>query len=677
LRFLSLFSGIEAASCAWSPLGWECVGVCEIEPFPSKVLAYHYGCGPAERLPEPGPEPVKFLSDADDEPTPEWEEWAARKARIRAHAAIHPCTGVRNLGDVMAVDFLERAAELLPDVLVGGSPCQSFSVAGMRASLGDPRGNLALRFAQTVEAVDAARRVAGLPGVIVLYENVPGLLSTKDNAFGCLLGALAGCATPVSPYQRLRWTNAGLVSGPIRRVAWRVLDAQFFGLAQRRKRVFVVASPRDGADPAQILFERAGLRGDPAPSRETGQEVAGPLRAKSSGGYRNDLDSSGAFIPTISPALKARDYKGPSSDGDGDGAPLIAHALRAEGFDASEAGPGRGTPLVCGTLNANAKAAGSATQQDAEAGLLIPVAFSVKGTGHPSASLPIGHDQTPTLESKSGNMAVLAFDTTQITHPENRCHPLPGEPCHPLPGEPCHPLAAGAHVPAIAFQHRATPSQSMNPSEVVPTLGAVNAEGMSTLNRRGVRRLVPAECEALQGFPRGYTAIPDASDGPRYRALGNSMAVPVIAWIGMRIEIEVALFSVGLLDDGLFDSVFSNHEGVSDMAAESAKKPKKITSHLKTPLQIAKASPIGVQRDMFGGPDKAIYLETGGAERIKAHRLELKISTVACARAVGISKEEWKHLEDGSSFLVTPRDIEKVMAALRIEADRLLTAGKV
>lgn len=226
VRFLSLFSGIEAASAAWIPLGWQCVGVAEIEKFPCSVLRHRY---------------------------PE----------------------VPNLGNVMAIDFIDKAVKLGPvDVLIGGPPCQAFSVAGLRESLNDERGNMTLRFVEIINAVN--------PGTI-LFENVPGILSTKDNAFGCFLAALVGADDAIVPVGG--WTNAGMVSGPRRNAAWRVLDAQYFGLAQRRKRVFVVACPRNGADPREILFECEGVPRHSAPRREAGEGTAADVAERSGIGF--------------------------------------------------------------------------------------------------------------------------------------------------------------------------------------------------------------------------------------------------------------------------------------------------------------------------------------------------------------------------------------------------------
>jgi len=239
VRFGSVCSGIEAASVAWGPLGWQAAWFSEIEPFPSAVLAHHY---------------------------PE----------------------VKNLGDMTQIPALIQRGEVeAPDILCGGTPCQAFSVAGLRRSLDDARGNLSLVFCEIANAIDDVRRTRGEPECIVFWENVPGVLSTRDNAFGCFISALAGCDTPIDPLAATGWTDAGVVAGPERTVAWRVLDAQYFGLAQRRKRVFVVASARDGFDPAAVLFEFDGVRRDSAPSREAGERVANALTDRADRGGTN------------------------------------------------------------------------------------------------------------------------------------------------------------------------------------------------------------------------------------------------------------------------------------------------------------------------------------------------------------------------------------------------------
>jgi DNA (cytosine-5)-methyltransferase 1 len=239
VKYGSVCSGIESATVGWESLGWEAAWFSEIEPFPCAVLAHHY-----------------------------------------PHVA--------NLGDMTHLPDLVRGGLVdAPDILVGGTPCQAFSVAGKQESLADERGGLSLIYGDLLNAIDEQR-----PGneAIAVWENVPGVLSTKDNAFGHLLGLLAGeftladClsgrAGPLEAQpgaSRQKWPKSGCVIGPQRTVAWRVIDAQYFGLAQRRKRVFVVASARDGFDPATVLFERESVRRDIAPSRETQQTTTGRI----------------------------------------------------------------------------------------------------------------------------------------------------------------------------------------------------------------------------------------------------------------------------------------------------------------------------------------------------------------------------------------------------------------
>jgi len=236
VRYLSFCSGIEAATVAWESLNWTPAAFCEIYKFPSRVLAHHY-------------------------------------------------PDVPNLGDFTKADWTPYIGNV--DICVGGTPCQSFSVAGLRNSLADERGNLTLEF---VRAINIIR-----PHTVV-WENVPGVFSTSDNAFGCFLGALVGGNEPIVFEQG--WPNAGVVNGPERRAAWRVLDAQYFGLAQRRKRVFVVANSGDRPHPAEILFEWEGLRRDSPPSREKGEGTAGTIaaRTKGGGGLGADFDCDGGTV---------------------------------------------------------------------------------------------------------------------------------------------------------------------------------------------------------------------------------------------------------------------------------------------------------------------------------------------------------------------------------------------
>ena len=441
MKFLSVCSGIEAASAAWNPLGWEAVGFSEIEPFPSAVLAHHY-------------------------------------------------PHVPNYGDMTKFkDWPDHAI----DLLCGGTPCQSFSVAGLRKGLDDPRGNLML----TYGAIAAKYRPKWL-----VWENVPGVLSSNGGRdFGTFLGMLGQLGYGF---------------------AYRVLDAQYHGVAQRRRRVFVVGCFGDWRSAAAVLFERHSLSGHPAPSRQARQVAPNiPSRSTAGGGLGTDFDCDGGTIcvATGQAGAEIGADMAPTLNCNHE-APYVAHSLRGDGFDASEDGTGRGTPLVvdvCPTL----RACGNKTGGDRPPGTDVDTADSL--------------------------IPVLAFDTTQVTSAANRSNPKPGD--------PCHPLAAGAHAPAIAFQERGRadgPNLEIG-GDVAFALTAPNGGGRAQERNvmtpaTQVRRLTPEECEALQGFPRSFTQIPwrkkpadQCPDGPRYKALGNSWAVPVAAWIGQRIEAVEAL----------------------------------------------------------------------------------------------------------------------------------------
>jgi DNA (cytosine-5)-methyltransferase 1 len=445
MRYLSVCSGIEAASVAWHPLGWTPVAFSEVEPFPSAVLAHHY------------PE------------TPNWGDMTRFKEWPDA--------------DV--------------DVLVGGTPCQAFSVAGLRRGLADPRGNLTL----TYLAIAARYRPRWL-----VWENVPGVLSDRTGAFGSLLGGLAELG--------YGW-------------AYRILDAQYFGLAQRRRRVFVVGCLGDWRRAAAVLFERESLRGDSAPRRKA-REVAPtiPARSAGSGGLGTDVDCDGGVIAMAhgQGGAEIGFDRGPTLTCNHE-APIIAHSLRGEGFDASEDGTGRGTPLVP----------------------VQPYTLAIRGRGD-SHNLEYRQDGvanallTPNGGRGGIGVGAIAFDTTQITSAANYSNPKPGD--------PCHPLAAGAHAPAVAFDILGTPATNGTKETDIHTalrarpLGASEASTTTVaMSGMQVRRLTPVECEKLQGFLPNYTAISwrgkpasECPDGARYKALGNSMAVPCMRWIGERIE---------------------------------------------------------------------------------------------------------------------------------------------
>jgi DNA (cytosine-5)-methyltransferase 1 len=225
LRCGSICSGIEAATVAWHALGWQAAGYSEVDSFCCQVLKHHH----------PN--------------TPNWGDMTLIADRI-----------------------LEGKIEA-PEVLVGGTPCQAFSRAGLRRSLRGKRGQLTLAYAQIANAIDSRRHAIGQGPCIIVWENVPGVLSAKDKAFGHFLAALVGKSEPLKPPDGEEWPFAGAVRGSRRVGVWRVLDAQYFGVPQQRRRLFVVSSAAaDAGRLAEILLERAGGDGLlPERKAETGK----------------------------------------------------------------------------------------------------------------------------------------------------------------------------------------------------------------------------------------------------------------------------------------------------------------------------------------------------------------------------------------------------------------------
>lgn len=567
MLFGSVCSGIEAASVAFYPLGWRAAWLSEIEPFPSAVLAHHY-------------------------------------------------PDVPNLGDMTRLPAAVLTGEAVaPDVLCGGTPCQAFSVAGMREGLNDPRGQLTIKFVELADAIDHVRTSAGKPECITLWENVPGVLSDRGNAFGCFLGALAGEDCELQPPGG-KWKDAGCVYGPKRTIAWRVLDAQYFGLAQRRRRVFVVASARNDFDPCAVLFESDSLRRDTAPSREARQVAPTiPSRGTAGGCLGTDFDCDGGVIQAyggnnqsgpidVATARNACASASASASGrmDFETETFLVqptHTLRGEGFDASEDGTGRGTPLVpiafhptqdpisstdgtthalgCGSSGGQASVAvaiqdvrgtdkaqngrgwnddGTAYTLDTHAtqGVAICGAFFA-GQGAKAGSIAYSTDVAPTLKaSDSGtnrtpsvhiNAGAVAFQPRHYSGRER----MGGE-----PSDVCHTLSAqagqGDSSPHVAYTTKLHNTGSNNAGKIFEertTCLDANSPPPALLTATQVRRLTAVECERLMGFPDGYTAIPwrkkpasECPDGPRYKALGNSWAVPVAAWIAQRIHRQIA-----------------------------------------------------------------------------------------------------------------------------------------
>jgi len=435
----SVCSGVGAPELAWHGLGWRASFMSEIDKFPRAALQHH------------------------------WPD-----------VALHGDFTTIQDGDYEPIDLL-----------VGGTPCQSFSVAGLRGGMDDDRGNLALEYLRLAQR---------LRPKWLVWENVPGVLSSNEGRdFGSILGGMAELG--------YGW-------------AYRILDAQYFGVPQRRRRVFVVGYLGDWRRAAAVLFERHSLSGDPAPRREAGEGIASTLEGSSqSGGFRTtDLDNSSAFIPEVSPALKSRDYKGASSDGDGDGdgAPLI--------------------PEVADPITAHEQR--TYTHEGTNFRLRNVIAFSGKDDGHDAGGI------SPTLRGMSevdgnanagGQVAVAIAENQrgEVREMDTVSSLNEGG------GKP------GQGYPAVAF----TASDQSNAAgwerNYYPTLNAQVPNDSSNIQQgirqdMVVRRLTPRECERLQGFPDDYTLIPYrngmSKDGPRYKALGNAMAVPVVRWIGERIQ---------------------------------------------------------------------------------------------------------------------------------------------
>ncbi|OEC58374.1 DNA cytosine methyltransferase [Pseudomonas sp. AP42] len=567
ITYGSVCSGIEAATQAWHPLGMRAAWFAEIEPFPSAVLAHHY-------------------------------------------------PDVPNHGDMTKLAALVLAGKIpAPDVLVGGTPCQAFSVAGMREGLTDPRGALTIKYVELADAVDYVRAGQRKPASVIVWENVPGVLSDKGNAFGCFLGALAGEDCELQPPGK-KWQDAGCVYGPKRTIAWRILDAQYFGLAQRRRRVFVVASARDAFDPTEVLFEREGVRRDTAPRRGEGQDVTGTapfgpalqcgegceyVFPEQLGAYgcpncegdfgpavsmfggipafgagrmsgsiekagtlthhegRNDLDSETFFVqPDVIGAFTSNAYSG-GAGGRPEGAAAghflaVAGALRSTdgGADVDHAQAGH---LIAGTLNANGKAAGSATQQDAESGLLV-----VHGTQDPGVSdslaFALGRNNGAenallafSCKDHGADAGVIAPTLRAMNHSGSHAN-AGGQVAVCITGEITHTLKAegfdgsedgtGRGQPIVACREVAQTLTCNYGKQVDNTDSALGPNVVS--HTSSVRRLVPVECERLQGMADNYTLIPwrgkpasECPDGPRYKAIGNSKAVTVVRWIGRRL----------------------------------------------------------------------------------------------------------------------------------------------
>jgi DNA (cytosine-5)-methyltransferase 1 len=454
MKYLSVCSGIEAATVAWHPLGWEAVGFSEIEKFPSQVLTHHY-------------------------------------------------PNVPNFGDM--TKFKEWNLESNIDVFVGGTPCQSFSVAGLRKGLDDPRGNLMLTY---LAIADKYR-----PRWLV-WENVPGVLSSNGGLdFASLLRGMGECGYGF---------------------AYRILDAQYFGVAQRRRRVFVVGCLGDWRSAAAVLFERHSLSGNIAPSREKGKGATASIE-RSPANSKWPAEISSTLDTTFGTKQGLEDQHVNA------GCPMFVPVAKTYGIPGNWIGrkPENGGNATEPMHNI----APCLTKTDKH-GVAQPMAYNIApGKGILKDDIHITNaDAAKTLDASGSNPAMhqggsailqaIAYDMKQHHNPQlTNTIQLTTKNCSTVRGDT--PLIQGTDLYNGAITGDITATMSTHG-------GDGHGTGPTVMQGMAVRRLTAKECERLQGFPDNYTDIKlkgkPTPDGPRYKALGNSMAVPVMAWIGKRIQ---------------------------------------------------------------------------------------------------------------------------------------------
>lgn len=485
MRYLSLFSGIEAATNAWKNLGWTCVGVAEIEPFPCAVLDHHF-------------------------------------------------PGVPNLGDVTKVTQadIDRLGPI--DVVIWGSPCQDLSIAGRKRGLDGERSGL---FRVGWSIVQMARKNGCR---FSLWENVPGAFSTNGGRdFAEVVATMAGLERFAPPG---KFRTEGVASGPNGLVEWATLDAQWFGVAQRRRRVFALADFGDWPHRPPILLEPESVRGDSPPRREAGEKVAGTFTARTrSGGWSSDVDlaAGGYMIPEVCKTLTRSNTRFDSE---------------METF----------VPEVAATLSSSGppfSRPGNAWAEE-NAYIAFPintqVALRHKKLGE-RTGLGIGEDGDPSYTLGANHSHAVAHspctdpgDPTQTLQTDGRLGVAYSEEVSPaLKRNTGHTHREDGEAYVVGFDCKASGAHGFSIGDVSPTLRSMshssshqNGGGHSAVlaSNLVVRRLTPLECARLQGFADDYLKQVSwkkretPPDGLMYRALGNSMAVPVIEWIGRRIE---------------------------------------------------------------------------------------------------------------------------------------------
>jgi len=445
MRVMSTFSGISAASVAWKPLGWEFVAYSEPSAFPCHVLNV--------RCDATAP---KYL--------PEGKDFDRKKYK-------HIVGGtIPNYGDITQITDEDLKALGPVDILEGGSPCQSFSVAGARAGLQDARGNLALAF---VNLVNRMKKYNGLR--FVVYENVPGILSHVDNPFGCLLGALAGDEEPLLSAGG-KWPNAGNIASTDVNASWRVLDAQYFGVPQRRKRVFLVASLRNELDTGEVAFIEKGEGWLAHANKAKRQEAV----AAGSG----DTGSLIANILTDSSVTTTED-------------PKKSYALTVQ--------QGHDPQIVIHSIINSGKFNGGGPMVSDSGTMFTLVAGHVHGVIHPETV---------------GTLMASGAGTERVASAGNELDYVIIHPTETVGTLMTH-SGASKHIDVEHLVIHDDIEKRMTPQYIV-------------------RRLMPLETERLQGFPDNWTDVPfegkPVSDLHRYRACGNSMATVCMAYVGWQLQ---------------------------------------------------------------------------------------------------------------------------------------------
>lgn len=488
MKYLSLFSGIEAATVAWHPLGWEPVAFAEIEPFPSRLLKHHY-------------------------PT------------------------ILNLGDVTQITE-RRIKPLGPiDLVVFGSPCQDLSLAGKRTGFTDDDGNHT-RSGLFFHAI----RIFKLTNArFALWENVPGAFSSnKGRDFAEVVKHMAGL-DDLEPPER-GWKKEGCAIGDNGMLEWACLDAQWFGLAQRRKRVFALLDTGDWAGRPPVLLEPQGLRGHSPPRREPGQGIThsvAPSLTRSGRGVERTGDTRGQDPVVVVQQVEVAGT-------------LAANAENCNETDFSVTAFGGNKTST--SIDTAACLSTKPTRQDfATETFIISAGFSA-GNSQTSRGIAYEEELSPPLRAANSgtNRVPTALSITgQVTHALlTEGHDASGDGSGSGSGTPIVAFSCkdyGADVGDISptlrsMNHSGSHRNGGGQVAIIKSEGLTAYSGVLQHERRQIRRLTPLECEKLQGFPENYTRIdPKTPDGPRYKALGNSMAVPVIRYIGEQIALTLLI----------------------------------------------------------------------------------------------------------------------------------------